>query len=119
MPDFPEIGCGAIAQYPSSYEIQAPAVIQHYVDGSEQRFASHAKRQRIWRIGLQRLSEADAVRVREFYASVAGRTSGFRFRDPWTGTWFEPCWFKNDSLVLDHWHDDVFAGEIEIYTEDE
>lgn len=119
MPDFPDIGCHSVAQYPASFEIHAPTVIQQYVDGGEQRFPSGDPMQRAWRIRLERLDEASANRVRRFFESVAGSATSFRFRDPWTGAWFDTCWFKNDVLVLDHLRDGVFAGELEIYAEDE
>ncbi|MCC6261965.1 MAG: DUF2460 domain-containing protein [Bryobacterales bacterium] len=119
MPDFPEIGCHAVAQHPASFEILAPVVIQRYVDGGEQRFPAGFPMQRSWTIRLQRLNEADAARVTGFFESVAGRATSFRFRDPWTGVWFETCWFKSDALALEHTHNGMFAVEIEIFAEDE
>ena len=119
MPDFPEIGCHAVAQYPASFTILAPTVIQQYVDGSEQRFPGDIRMRRTWTIRLQRLDEASTERVRNFFASVAGRATSFRFRDPWTGVWFETCWFNSDALSLDHLRNGVFAGELEIIAEDE
>ena len=118
MPDFPEIGCQAVAQYPASFEILTPTVIQQYVDGGEQRFPSHSRVRRTWTIRLQRLDEASAARILDFFNSLAGRSTRFRFRDPWTGAWFETCWFNDDALSLDHPRDGVCAGEIEIFAED-
>lgn len=118
MPDFPEIGCHAIAQYPSSFELRAPVVVQRYVDGTEQRFLDRLPATRTWRIQLQRLSEADATLVRDFFRAVAGSGTSFRFQDPWTAEWIEPCWFRTDELSLDHIADDLFTGELDIYCED-
>ncbi len=118
MPDFPEIGCQAIAQYPSSYEIVAPTVIQQYVDGGEQRFATTDAIRRTWVLRLDRLSESDANRVWDFFESVNGRSASFRFKDPWTNAWVEPCWFESDSLAFDHLSDGVFQGELHIYAEE-
>lgn len=118
MADFPDVGCRAVAQYPSSYEVVTPAVIQRYVDGGEQRFAAHAPMRRIWKIRWGSLDEASAVRVQRFFESVSGRAVSFRFQDPWTGAWFENCWFKNDELAFEHIRDGIFTGELEIYSED-
>lgn len=119
MPDFPEIGCHAVAQYPASFEILAPTIVQQYVDGGEQRFPGSARMRRTWTVRLQRLDEASAGRVCDFFASVAGRATSFRFRDPWTGAWFDPCWFKTDSLPFEHVREGAFTGEIEIFAEDD
>ena len=72
MPDFPEIGCQAVVQYPASVEILTPTVIQQYVDGSEQRFPSHTRMRRTWTIRLQRLDEASAERILNFFNSWLG-----------------------------------------------
>lgn len=112
MPDFPSIGCHAVAQYPSAFEVTFPLVIQRSVDGIEQRFLRPGQARRGWRILLQRLSEADAQTVMAFFRSVKGRASSFRFQDPWTGQWHEPCWFQSDTLPLLHTSDDRFEGEL-------
>ena len=119
MPDFPAIGCQAVAQYPSAYEIVTPTSIQRYVDGGEQRFATVAPVTKSWVIRLERLSESDATRVWEFFESTAGRSASFRFQDPWTGQWHEPCWFENDSLAFDHLREGVFQGELQIHCEED
>ncbi len=119
MPDFPAIGCHAVAQYPASFEILAPVVIQRYIDGGEQRFPGTGRMRRTWTIRLRSLDEASAGRVADFFASVSGRATSFRFQDPWTGEWFDTCWFKDDALALEHTRNGMFAGEIEIFAEDE
>lgn len=118
MPDFPEIGCHAVAQYPSSFTLRTPVIVQQYIDGTEQRFRDSQPALRQWRIQLRNLTQKDAEAVRAFFSSVFGSASSFRFRDPWTGAWVDRCWFRSDTLDLDHLADDSFSGEFEIYAED-
>lgn len=116
MPDFPQIGCHAVAQYPSSLELAYAVTVQRSVDGSEQRFVRPGRSRRGWRIQLARLSESDAWRVTEFFGSLKGRATSFRFQDPWTGAWHEPCWFDLDVLPLTQQSDDLLQGELLIST---
>ncbi len=116
MPDFPQIGCRAVAQYPSSFELSFAVAVQRAVDGSEQRFLRPGRSQHTWRIQLANLRAQDARRVMDFFASLRGRATSFRFRDPWTGHWHEPCWFRSDTLLLTHLADDSLQGELLIST---
>lgn len=117
-PVFPEIGCGAVAQYPASFEVAHAVRVQRSVDGTEQRFLRSGQSWRRWLIRLQRLTEEDAGKLREFFASVQGRATAFRFRDPWTMQWHEPCWFESDILSLDQLGDDQLQGELTIATKE-
>lgn len=119
MPDFPEIGCYAVAQYPSSFELAWPVVVQTAVNGSEQRFARPGRASRTWQIRLERLSEEDANEVWGFFRQLKGRASTFRFRDPWTEQWHDPCWFDTDELAFTHLSEGVFQGELLITTKED
>lgn len=119
MADFPRIGCHSVARYPASYEIFAPTVTQSYVDGTDQRFAAHTPIRRIWKLRWDILDETSAIQIQRFFDSVSGGSTSFRFQDPWTGAWFENCWFKDDELTLEHLRDGVFSGQLEIYAEDD
>ncbi len=114
MPDFPQIGCHAVAQYPSSYELSYAVTVQTAVDGTEQRFVRRGSSKRGWHVRLARLNTEDAQRVAEFFVSVKGRAASFRFQDPWTGQWHEPCWFDSDTLNLTYEGDDWLTGELRI-----
>jgi len=116
MPDFPQIGCSAVAQYPSSLGLSWPTVVQRSVDGSEQRFVRPGEVRRSWRIRLERLTESDAQRVADFFRAVKARATPFRFQDPWTSLWHDPCWFDSDELELIHRGDDMLQGELRIST---
>lgn len=118
MPDFPEIGCYAVAQYPSSFELNWPLVVQTAVDGSEQRFAPVGEARRIWQIQLESLRESDASRVWGFFRELKGQAGSFRFQDPWTQQWHDPCWFDTDDLAFTHLSEGVFQGELRIVTKE-
>jgi hypothetical protein len=48
--------------------------------------------------------------------SLQGRAGSFRFQDPWTGQWHEPCWFDTDTLSLTHQSDDRARADLRITT---
>lgn len=119
MPNFPVIGCHAVAQYPSAFETSFAVSIQRAVDGSEQRFVRPGQARRSWRILLHRLHPEDAERVVGFFTSLQGRASSFRFQDPWTGQWYEPCWFDTDTLPVTHESDQHARADLRIVTAEE
>lgn len=118
MPDFPQIGCASVAQHPSSFDVSWPGVVQRSVDGSEQRFVRPGMRNRVWRIRLDRLGEADTHRVFSFFRSMKGRATSFRFLDPWSNVWHEPCWFATDELQFVHEDMDRLRGTLLITTKE-
>jgi len=118
MADFPEIGRYAVAQYLSSFELLWPATVQTAVDGSEQRFVRRARAMKTWNIRLDWLREDDADKVWKFFTEQGGRAGGFRFRDPWTNEWHEPCWFDTDDLAFVHLSEGVFQGNLVISTQE-
>jgi uncharacterized protein (TIGR02217 family) len=116
LAEFPELSCGSVAQYPSRFAVMRKVTIQRTVDGLEQRFVRRGQARRRWQIRWQQLSEADAVKLREFFEAVRGRATGFRFRDPWTGQWHEPCWFESDAMGFEHRGTNQLRGELTITT---
>jgi len=104
MADFPALKSGAVAQYPSDRAREWAALVQEFVDGSEQRSPLYGAPLRRWMIRLDLLDEAEMFRLEEFFVEEGGAAGGFAFTDPWDGAEYPDCSFEGDGIEL------VFQG---------
>lgn len=99
MDSFPILSTGAVLQYPASKSLRFSTQIVRFIDGSEQRFSDYPKVLRRWTVALDRLSETEMNKFREFFRIRNGAAGQFSFTDPWDGALYPNCSLENDQMA--------------------
>jgi hypothetical protein len=101
MAAFPQLGRGAVAQYPSTRTIEGSTTVLQYADGAEQRFRTRAEPALRWRIRLSDVTPEELFAIETFFLEQQGQYGSFSFNDPWDGTEYPDCSFESDEFDAD------------------
>src|SRR5260370_34765793 len=82
MPVYPQLGTGALSQFPVQKIRRARTVVNQAADGSTIKLADPLAAVTEWDLTYTDLSDAEASALLAFYAAVEGTLNGFTFLDP-------------------------------------
>jgi hypothetical protein len=82
MPIYPQLGSGALSQFPVQKIRRARTVVNQSADGSAIKLADPLGAVTEWDLTYTDLNDAEASALLAFYASVEGTLTGFTFLDP-------------------------------------
>jgi hypothetical protein len=82
MPTYPQLGSGALSQFPVQKIQRARTVINQAADGSTIKLADPLGAITEWDLSYTDLSDAEASALLAFYVAVEGTLTGFTFLDP-------------------------------------
>ena len=103
---YPQLGTGALSQYPIRKTRRARTVVNQAADGSTVRLADPAGETTEWRLEYAELSDDEAAALEGFFEAAEGSLNGFTFLDPaanllaWTGDASEAVWQKDPQLTV-------------------
>jgi hypothetical protein len=106
MPTYPQLGSGALSQFPVKKTRRLRTVINQAADGSTIKLADPAAEATEWLLSYTELSDAEAAAVRAFFDSAEGTLNGFTFLDPagnllaWSDQLDNAVWQKDPLLSL-------------------
>jgi len=99
MNSFPSLSTQAVMQYPAPVIAGQGVQAIRFLDGSDQRYLTHGRSFRTWRVQLDLLNEREIAQIESFFSQQAGDYSPFLFPDPFTGTIVPNCRFAAPELV--------------------
>jgi hypothetical protein len=82
MPVYPQLGSGALSQFPVQKIRRARTVVNQAADGNTIKLADPLGAVTEWDLTYTDLSDAEASALLAFYAAVEGTLNGFTFLDP-------------------------------------
>src|ERR1039457_1389539 len=106
MPTYPQLGSGALSQFPVQKTRRLRTVVNRAADGSTIKLADPAAEATEWLLTYADLSDAEAVALRAFFDSAEGTLNGFTFLDPagnllaWSDQLNNAVWQKDPLLAL-------------------
>jgi len=95
---YPQLGTGALSQFPIRKQRRARTLVNAALDGSSIKLADPAGGTIQWALTYAGLSDAEIGALEQFFASAEGTLNGFTFLDPaanllaWSGTPGEAAW---------------------------
>jgi hypothetical protein len=106
MTTYPQLGSGALSQFPVQKNRRPRTVVNQAADGSTIKLADPAGMVTEWVLTYADLSDAEATALLGFFAAAEGRLNGFTFLDPagnllaWSDQLNEAVWQKDPLLTL-------------------
>jgi hypothetical protein len=106
MTTYPQLGSGALSQFPVQKNRRARTVVNQSADGSRIKLADPAAKITEWVLTYTDLSDEEATALLGFYAAAEGTLNGFTFLDPagnllaWSDQLDEAAWQKDPLLAL-------------------
>jgi hypothetical protein len=106
MLTYPQLGTGALSQFPFRTVRRARTVVNAALDGSSVKVADAAGAVTEWELGYTALSDAELAAIEQFFASVQGTLNGFTFLDPaanllaYSSTLDQPAWALDPELSI-------------------
>lgn len=92
---FPDALSRLIFQYPTKKQVTFSAQVLHFLGGGEQVYPiSTGLRQ--WHAQPTLLPDNEMSELAAFFILVGGSNNPFQFTDPWDGTVYPTCYFKDD-----------------------
>jgi hypothetical protein len=79
---YPQLGTGALSQFPVQKRRRLRTVVNAAADGSFVKLADPNGEHTEWSLIYAMLSDAEATALEEFFAAAEGRLNGFTFLDP-------------------------------------
>src|ERR1051326_4423620 len=79
---YPQLGSGALTQFPIVKVRRARTIINTAADGSRIKLADCAGSSMEWRLRYRGLSDAELQALAEFFTQAEGDLNGFTFVDP-------------------------------------
>lgn len=116
MAVYPQLGSGALGQFPVRKRRRLRTVVNRAADGRTVRLADPAAEITEWRLEYTELNEEEAAALREFFAECEGTLRGFTFVDPtgnllaWSEKLDEAVWTRGPLLTLTEAIADPFGG---------
>lgn len=116
MLTYPQLGTGALSQFPIRTERRARTVVNAASDGSSIKLADAAGAVTEWTLAYTGLSDAELAAVEQFFASAEGTLNGFTFLDPaanllaWSGAPGEAAWDLDPQLSVASGIEDPAGG---------
>src|ERR1035437_3421825 len=106
MPAYPQLGSGALSQFPVQKQRRARTVVNRAADGSTIKLADPAGEVTEWVLTYTDLSDEEAAALRACFSATEGTLNGFTFLDPvgnllaWSGQLDHAAWQKDPLLSL-------------------
>ena len=82
MAVFPQLGTGALAQFPTVKRRRSRTVVNQAADGSSVRVADPAGGSVEWQLEYRGLTDGELGSLQQFYVDMEGALNGFTFLDP-------------------------------------
>jgi hypothetical protein len=82
MPTYPQLGSGALSQFPVQKTRRLRTVVNQAADGSTIKLADPPGAVTEWLLSYTELSDSEAATLRAFFESAEGTLNGFTFLDP-------------------------------------
>ena len=82
MPTYPQLGSGALSQFPVQKIRRTRTVVNQAADGSTIKLADPAGAITEWDLTYTDLSDEEASALLAFFVAVEGTLNGFTFLDP-------------------------------------
>src|SRR5664279_6021333 len=82
MPAYPQLGSGALTQFPVQKNRRVRTVVNRAADGRTIKLADPAAEQTEWLLTYTELSDEEAAALRAFFVTAEGALNGFTFLDP-------------------------------------
>jgi hypothetical protein len=102
---YPQLGTGALSQYPIRKTRRARTVINQAADGSTVRLADPAAETTEWQLEYAEISDEEAAALEQFFLATEGSLFGFTFLDPagnllaWSNQLDNQVWQKEPLLA--------------------
>jgi hypothetical protein len=106
MLTYPQLGTGALSQFPIRTERRARTVMNAALDGSSIKLADAAGATTEWALSYTGLSDAELAALEQFFASAQGTLNGFTFLDPaanllaWSEAPGQAAWALDPQLSI-------------------
>jgi hypothetical protein len=106
MASYPQLGSGALSQFPVQKTRRARTVVNRAADGSTIRLADPTAEVTEWMLTYTELSDDEAAALRAFFVAAEGTLNGFTFLDPagnllaWSDQLDNEVWQKDPLLSL-------------------
>ncbi|MBI3694053.1 MAG: hypothetical protein HY238_04335 [Acidobacteria bacterium] len=104
---FPQLGSGAVSQFPVRRETGYRTLVNRALDGSEIRVQDLDFLERQWELELESLSDGEWQAIRDLFAAVEGRLKTFLFLEPgenllaWSEKFTEAVWVASGVTVAE------------------
>lgn len=101
---FPDSIARLAFQYPAKRQASYRTQVIQFLGGNEQRYPITALL-RQWQATPLLLPDREMDVLTHFFALVSGTSNAFEFTDPWDGTTYPVCYFKDNllkSISTDH-----------------
>ena len=104
---FPQLGSGAVSQFPVRRETGYRTLVNRALDGSEIRVQDLDFWERQWELALESLSDGEWQAIRDLFAAVEGRLKTFLFLEPgenllaWSEKFTEAVWVVSGVTVAE------------------
>ena len=115
---YPQLGTGALGQFPIRKEKRTRTVVNSAADGSAIKLADPAAATTTWRLDYAELMDSEAGAIAGFFAAVEGTLNGFTFLDPagnllaWSGQLDDAVWVRGPMLTLASGEPDPAGGAL-------
>ncbi|HLH01675.1 MAG TPA: hypothetical protein VKX25_02815 [Bryobacteraceae bacterium] len=110
MAAFPLLKTGSVTQYPLQAMTGQASQVIRFLDGTDQRYMTHARPLRAWQIHLDLLDEDEISSLEAFFRGQLGGYSTFDFPDPISGSSVPFCRLGDDTLVTEYLETDNAAS---------
>jgi hypothetical protein len=103
---YPQLGSGALSQYPLRKTRRARTLINEAADGTSVRLSDPAGETTEWQLEYAEISDEEAAALEELFGAAEGSLLGFTFLDPsanllaWTDRLDDEVWQKDPLLTL-------------------
>src|SRR5689334_1734283 len=106
MAVYPQLGSGALGQFPVRKRRRMRTVFNRASDGRTVRLQDLAGEVTEWQLGYTELNDAEAAALRAFFEECEGSLRGFTFLDPsdnllaWSEKLDEAAWTREPYLTV-------------------
>jgi hypothetical protein len=116
MTVFPQLGTGALSQFPVAKKRRLRTVVNRAADGTKVKLADPAGGGVEWRLSYRGLSDAELANLQQLFTTAEGSLNGFTFLDPtgnllaWTEEMTNAVWQAGPLLALSGGVADALSG---------
>ena len=116
MLTYPQLGSGALSQYPVRKTRRVRTVVNEAADGSTVRLADPAGETTEWQLEYAEISDDEAAALEQFFTAAEGTLNGFTFPDPtanllgWSEQLDNRAWQADPQLSVAGGVDDPAGG---------
>lgn len=106
MAIFPQLGSGALSQFPVTKRRRSRTVINSAADGTCIKLTDRAAGSVVWQLEYRGLSDAELANLQQFFLAMEGKLNGFTFLDPcgnllaWSEELTNSAWHPDPLLAL-------------------